>query len=57
MTQFQSYLAAMIVLAAGVGLSVFGWVCKQESAVQLGGMLIGAAIGWIGLKRPTDKAV
>jgi len=55
MTPFQGYLAALIVLVAGIALSVFGWLCRQSEAVQLGGMMIGAALGWIGLKRPVDQ--
>lgn len=55
MTPFQSYLAAIIVFVTGVALSVFGWVCHQTEAVQLGGMMVGSALGWIGLKRPADK--
>jgi hypothetical protein len=55
MTQLQGYLAALIVLALGVGLAVFGWISHQPAAVELGGLLSGTALGWIGLKRPADK--
>jgi len=55
MTQFQAYLSALMVIAVGVGISVFGWVCKQTEAVQLGGLFVGSGLGWIGLKRPKDE--
>lgn len=54
-THFQGYVASMFVVAAGIGLSLFGWMCGQDAAVQLGGMLIGTGLGWIGLKRPADQ--
>ncbi len=55
MTPFQGYLAAVLVFATGVALSVFGWVAHQTEAVQFGGLLAGSALGWIGLKRPADN--
>jgi len=54
MTQFQGYMAVMAVMACGIGLSIFGWVCHQPEAVQLGGLCVGGGLGWIGLKRPQE---
>lgn len=54
MTRFQLALVGVGLIAAGVGLTVFGWVAHNPEAVTFGFLCFGAGLGAVGIKRPTD---
>jgi hypothetical protein len=54
MTAAQNFAAALVCLAAGVGLTIAGAVMKNDVMLTTGIGLISGFVGWVGLKRPSD---
>jgi hypothetical protein len=50
----KNLVAGLVVFAAGVGLFIAGLVTKNDAMTVTGTGLFGAALGWLGIKRPVD---
>ncbi len=54
MTQFQSYMAGVGLLVAGVGLAVTGALIHHDTLLGLGVGLITSGVAALGIPRPKD---